>query len=370
MAQSIIHSQISAKDVRAIPASAVDSADYKELKKIGIGFNNRYLQGATKYYGAAMDDQQALITTASIGTPVQFLQNWLPGNVEIMTAARKIDELVGIMTSGSWEDEEIVQGVLEPVGFPVTYGDYTNVPLASWNMNFERRTVVRFEKGLKVGRLEEARAGRMRIDSAGVKRTQAALSLEIQRNIVGFFGFNNGQNRTYGFLNDPSLPAYTTVPQGASGSTLWSKKTALEIITDIQAAAAQLQNQSQDNVNPEDTDTTLALPTVSYQWLNTVSSLVANSVRTWMRENYPRMRVISAPQLNAANGGSNVFYLYADSMADGSTDGGATFIQVVPAKFQALGVEQQAKGFVEDYTNATAGIMCKRPFLVVRYSGI
>ena len=45
-------------------------------------------------------------------------------------------------------------------------------------------------------------------------------------------------------------------------------------------------------------------------------------------------------------------------------------IQVVPAKFMALGVEQQSKGFVEDYTNATAGIMVKRPWAVYRASGI
>jgi hypothetical protein len=227
-----------------------------------------------------------------------------------------------------------------------------------------------FEKGLKVGRLEEARAGRMRVDSAGEKRNQCGLSLEIQRNLIGFLGFNNGSNRTYGFLNDPNLPAYVTVPTGAAASTLWSKKTALEIITDIQTAAAALQNQSQDNINPEDIETTLALPTISYQWLNTVSTLVANSVRMWISQNYPKMRVISAPQLNAANGGSNVFYLFADRINDASSDGGATFLQVVPAKFQALGVEQQAKGFVEDYTNATAGIMVKRPWAVVRYSGI
>ena len=370
MKKSKIHSQIFARDVRAIPAEAVDAADYKALQKIGIGFDSHYLQDAVKYYGSGMDDQQGLITTASIGTPVQFLQNWLPGNVNAITAARKIDDLVGIMTTGSWEDEEVVQGVLEPVGFPALYGDYTNVPLSSWNMNFEKRTVVRFEKGLKVGRLEEARAGRMRIDSAGEKRTQAGLSLEIQRNLIGFNGFNGGNNRTYGFLNDPGLPAYVTVPVGAAASTLWSKKTALEIITDIQSWAAALQNQSQDNINPEDTETTLALATVSYQWLNTVSSLVANSVRTWITQNYPKMRVVSAPQLNGANGGSNVAYLYADRVNDASTDGGATMIQVVPAKFMALGVEQQSKGFVEDYTNATAGIMVKRPWAVYRASGI
>jgi hypothetical protein len=79
---------------------------------------------------------------------------------------------------------------------------------------------------------------------------------------------------------------------------------------------------------------------------------------------------VSAPQLNGANGGSNVFYLFADAVQDLSSDDGRAFAQIVPAKFQVLGVQQMAKGYEEDYSNATAGIICKRPFAVVRYTGI
>ena len=50
--------------------------------------------------------------------------------------------------------------------------------------------------------------------------------------------------------------------------------------------------------------------------------------------------------------------------------GGATFVQIVPAKFQALGTEKQAKGYVEDFSNATAGLFVKRPFAVQRLTGI
>ena len=356
-----------------VQMTAQDCADpslLKSLENIGIGYAPQHIQTMASSMGFAMDDQQVLITQASETTPVQFLQNWLPGNVRTITAARKIDELVGMTTSGSWEDEQIVQGMLEPIGNAQSYGDYSNVPLSSWNLNFVYRTVIRFEKGFQVQRLENARAARVRIDTAGEKRNSAASALEIVRNKVGFYGYNSGLNLTYGFLNDPSLPAYVTVAAGASSSTLWSKKTALEIIADIQAAAAQLQNQSQDNINPEDTETTLALATVDYQYLSTVSSLVANSVRTWLKETYPKMRVVSAPQLNGANGGSNVFYLYADSVVDGSSDDSRTWVQVVPAKFQALGVQQMAKGYMEDYVNATAGVLLKRPYACVRFSGI
>ena len=113
----------------------------------------------------------------------------------------------------------------------------------------------------------------------------------------------------------------------------------------------------------------MAVATDAVDWLTTTSDF-GISVRDRMRKAYPRMRVVSAPQLNLANGGANVFYLHADKIADMSTDGGQVFIQPVPAKFQVLGVQQLAKAYEEDFSNATAGVMCKRPFAVVRYSGI
>lgn len=367
MSKSLERSHLSARQVASVQMSASDVADYAALQDLGINFPAKAVGQMAAF---AMDDQQGDVSSPSMTTPVQFLQNWLPGFVKVITAARKIDELVGITTTGSWEDEEIVQGLLEPIGNAVPYGDYSNVPLASWNTNFIRRTVVRFEKGIKVGMLEEARAARIRISTAAEKRSSAALALEIQRNLIGFFGFNGGNNLTYGFLNDPSLPAYVTVAASGTGSsTLWSNKSFLQIVADIRVAAAQLQTQSQDTINPEDVELTLALPTASYQYLS-VTSDFGISVRDWISKTYPKMRVVSAPQLNAANGGANVLYLYAEHVDDGASDDSRTWVQVVPAKFQALGVERQAKAYVEDYTSATAGVLLKRPYAVVRYTGL
>ena len=313
---------------------------------------------------AAQDSLEPLQTTASITTPVQFLQNWLVGNVLVATAARKIDEFVGIMITGAWENEEVVQGLMELTGTSVPYGDYSNLPLSSWNLNFERRTVVRFEEGMRVGNLEEARAAAVRVNSAQQKRDAATLALEIRRNAVGFNGFNNGANRTYGLLNDPSLPAYINV----AGAT-WATKTYLEIVGDILSWVSALRNNSQDLIDPATTPTTLALATVARDRLATVSQY-GNSVQDWLSATYPKMRVVSAPELNGANSGANVAYLYADTIDDNGTDGGATFIQVVPTRFIVTGVQKLVKGYEEGYSNATAGVMCKRPWAVYRASGI
>ncbi len=341
--------------------------NYRDLLKIGIGITDQHVNQMANYYGmdAALT---APLTTASVTTPVQFLQHWLPGFTEVITSARKIDNLIGLTTQGNWHDEEIVQGVLEHTGEAQVYGDYTQTPYTNWNLNYERRSIVRFEEGMQVGVLEEARAGAVRTSAADNKRTAAAMSLEIQRNAVGFFGYNGGANRTYGFLNDTDLPAYVNIPAGAGGDTEFSSKTFLEIIRDLRSAAATLRTQSQEKIDPSSDMITLAIAMSAREYLTTVSDF-GNSVNDWIKENYPNWRIESAPELDGANGGENVFYLYAENVMDSGSDDQRTFIQIVPTKFQTLGVDQRSKSYEESYSNATAGVMTKRPYAVVRRSG-
>ncbi|WP_422930131.1 major capsid family protein [Singulisphaera sp. PoT] len=361
--ETIIHTALDAQSVRPFAFKNVE--DYEDLRRIGLGGFDKIVDE-----GFGMDSIQGGVTQGSIPVQLQFLQQFLPGFVMVMTAARKIDEIVGINTAGSWEDEEIVQGIIENTGTAVPYGDQTVVPLASWNENWVPRTVVRFELGMRVDVLEAKRSARIMVDTAGRKRESAGLVLEQQRNAVGFYGYNAGNNFTYGFLNDPGLPAYKNVAAtGTGSSTLWSTKNFQQITADLITAFAQLQTQSQDTINPEDVATTLALATADYQYLS-VTTDYGLSVRAWLTQTYPKCRVVSAPQLNGANGGSNVFYLFADAVKDLSSDDGRTFAQLVPAKFQVLGVQQLTKGYEEDYSNATAGVMVKRPWACVRYSGI
>lgn len=357
------HSALDGKSVRPLHFTNVE--DYEDLKRIGIGGLDKVIDA-----GFGMDSIQGGVTQASVPVQLQFLQQFLPGFVKVMTAARKIDELVGINTAGNWADEEVVQGIIENTGSAVPYGDLTNVPLASWNENWVPRTIVRFELGMRVGVLEAHRSAKIMIDTAESKRESAGLMLEQQRNAVGFYGYNSGNNFTYGFLNDPGLPAYVTVAAtGTSGSTLWSAKTFLNICADIRTAIVGLRTQSQDTIDPETTALTLALPTNCVDFLSVTSDL-GISVRDWLTQTYKKTRIVSAPQLNNANGNANVFYLYADAVNDLSTDDGRTFAQLVPAKFQVLGVQQLAKGYEEDYSNATAGTLCKRPYAVYRATGI
>lgn len=354
-----IRSYIPANRVRSF---AWDSDTTEQtLNKFGIGFEQGALKEMRQFYG--MDAAVTGVTTPTITTPIQFLQHWLPDFIEVVTAAKELDAIVGRTIAGNWHDESIVQGILERTGQAVPYGDHTNIPLASWNTNYETRDIVRFEEGIQVGVLEEARAGAMNISSQNEKRAAAAESLAIELNNIGFFGYNAGNNRTYGFLNDPNLPNYTTVATGDGGTT-WATKTYAEIVADIRTAFAALRVKSGNLFKPERDRAVLALPVSVMEYLN-VENEFGKSVYDFIRQNYPNVRIESAVQLDGANGGQNVFYLMAENIA-----GKPVMHQYVQDIFRLIGVEKKAKVFLEDYSNATAGIMVTQPIGIVRYTGV
>lgn len=368
---SPVHSAFDANDVRPFHVDKDYAMDELEalLPLIGVGFNPGQLENLMNQYGYAMDTIQNPLTTPSVVAPVQFLQEWLPGYIAVVTAARQIDNIVGISTVGSWEDEQVILQQLETTGSPAPYNDLNVVPLTDWNLNFVNRTVVRFEQGFKVGPLEQARSARIRIASDAVKRASAGLQLEIQRNAVGFYGYNSGANLTYGFVNDPNLPNWVTVAT-VGGHTTWVDKTPTEIQGDILTALQALRTQSQGVIDPSKDAITMVVATNRVDYLSKATDFMI-STKDWMAKNYPNVRVVDCIQYNGVNGGANGFSVHADSVNDGlSTDDLKTFIQVVPARTQLIGTQQLSKGYEEDLSNATAGTICKRPFAVKRYSGI
>lgn len=360
----------------ALASNQINDRTLQELAALGVVFPQEFTNAMAGFH-VAMDGNDVgilpaspnTLTTPSIVTPLQFLQAWLPGFVHTVTAARKIDELIGISTIGKWEDEEVVQGMLEPIGGAKPYTDHGNIPLSSYNVAWERRSIARFELGMEVGLLEEARAGRVNISSSAEKRGACAVQLDIVRNRVGFYGFNNGANRLYGFLNDPSAPAYVNVPAGAGGGTSWAGKTFQEITLDWRTAFASLRTASKGVIDPKKTPITAVVPTSRIDYLTTTTDF-GLSVLDWLRTNYPNVRIEDAPEMDDANGGATAWYLYADSIEDGSTDDKRTWIQIVPVKFMTIGVDKGVKTYVEDYGNAVGGVMLKRPYALRRYSGV
>ena len=362
---TLLRQGLSPKQVRSLDIQNRKGVTLTDLSMLGIGMDNApKFEIQNVLSGTAMDAAPALQTTASIPGPIQFFQYWVPKAIDVITAARAIDDLVGRDIEGSFDDAEIVTRILEKTGKAKPYTDTTNIPFSSYNLNYERRNVVLFELGLHTGYLEEMRASKSMINDHDVKAQAVAEGIAITLNEVGFYGYSTGDIRTYGFLNDPALPAYETVALGTS-NTKWSTKTFEQITADIKTAVAKLQNQLGGLFKPNKDAFTIAIALECEQYLYTMNAYSSKTVMQWINETYPNSKVEAVFELNGANGGSDVMYVYADSV-----NGNKTFKQSLQDAFRLIGVEKHAKGLIEDYACATAGVICQYPIAVVRYSGI
>lgn len=324
------------------------------------------------FFGHAGDSLYPPNFPAGIPNLLQFFTNIAPGLVKIVTTPRRADDLIGVDVVGSWEDEHIITRLMESLGVAAPYTDEGNIPLASYNPGAESRTIVRFESGFKTGPLEEARGTKSDYDVRAEKRAAAVFTLDYTRNLIAFRGYNDGQNRTFGILNDPGLPAFVTVPAGDSGDTEWATKTFLEITADIRLFMSTLRTRSGDTVDPNTAQITFALPPSAMDAWGIVADIGTVSVIDWLNNTYRNVRVISVPEFENANAGESVAMIWADSApeGDGSTDNGRTWMQMVPERLRMIGSETGAKHYVEDHSNATAGVILKRPFLVAAFQGL
>lgn len=325
---------------------------YGELEQIGFG-------------GLASMDS-ALSGPAMSGGFIQreMLQHVLPGLIRTATRVRVLDEITGVVTAGQWHDEEIILNVATPAAKAELYGDHTNIPLASYAQDQERRGIVRFEQGFQVGKLEAARQSAAGFEAAAEKRNAATESLEQGRERIGYYGFNSPETRVFGLMNEPNLPPYETA------AAKWKGGTFANITKDITDMFSQLETRS-GGIIKDDTSITLTLP-LGYRSALNVANPVARgeTVYQWVKENYPNIRFVFSPEFVGANGGSDVAYMFAETVDDGSTATSAVILQVVPVKYQLIGSESQIKGYLEDATNATAGVIVTRPWAITRLTGI
>ena len=349
------------EQVRSFALDSVkdESTILNDLARLGVGFAPGAMDAMANFYKAVMDEAPAPVTVPTAANALQFLQYFFANSIKVVTQARVADELLGRVVAGNWYDEQIVANVVERVGQARPYGDTNNVPLASFNQNFEARTIVRMELGLEANRLEMLRAAAMRLDSTALKRDAIAEALAISANDIAFNGFNNGAGHTYGILNDPGLPAYTAI----SGST-WTSKTFAQITSDIRGMFQALRVRSGAHFNPERSACTLAVAVAAMEAF-AYTSEYGFSVADFIKKNYPQCRVVAVPQFNAAASGDNVAYLIADEIG-----GQKVVTQNVQSELFLLGTQPTAKGMIEDYSNGTAGVFVTMPIGIVRYSGI
>ena len=328
-----------------------------DLANLGITMDEAVAK--IESYVSAMDAAPNPQTTPSNVTPVQFAQFWLTNVIKVITRGRSLEKVVGRTVVGTWETEQIVATIMERIGQPGLYGDFTKAPLANWNVNFETHDNVRFEMGVEVGKLEEARASQMRLNTYALKREAMGEAFAILMNNVGWFGFRSTSlnfpgtsKKVYGLLNDPNAGAVGTLPSAVAN---WNSSTMDTIVTDIQTIITSAVSKLKGNYDPETDSATLALPIDAYTQLGKINAY-GISARDWMAKTYPKVRIVSCAELNGAISSKDVILFVVDSVV-----GDTTVQNLVTSALRLVGVQPLAKGSYEVYSCSAAGALVRYP---------
>lgn len=366
-----IHLHLSREQVKPLALDEYKDVTHEDLAKLGVtaDFNHAGVK-------MAMDAAPDLVMgSANIGNLVQFFQYWFPTAIKVITAKRNADSVFGRDIVGSWELDEVVQKYLEATGQVSLYGDYTDVPLVSYNPTFEKRQNVRFELGMQSGLLQDAKAARMQISPDEEKRTAIATAFAVNQNEVAFLGYNTTDIPCYGGLNDPNLCGFNastgvTTPNAydiTEDSTFSNaSRTFLTIVASINTWMTTLQAKSGYNFDPYNDKLQLSIaPTAYNAMVTTMNQLGTKSVMSWFMETYKGATVKPINEFKAANGAADVAYIIADTL------GGQPVVrQLVTAEMRLIGVEPKLKGTLEGYTSSTAGTMFVQPLGCLRVTGV
>lgn len=333
-----------------------------DLANLGITMDEAI--ASAKEYLSVMDAAPNAQTTPSNVTPVQFAQFWLTDPIKIITRGRSLDKVVGRTNAGTWETEQIVATILERIGQPGLYGDFTKAPLANWNLNFETRDNIRFEMGIEVGKLEELRASQMRMSAYAMKHSSMAEAFAILLNNVGWWGYRSDSanftgttKKIYGLLNDPNVTVENINRTSWAGPNVSMDN----IVTDIQTMVTDAVTKLKGNYDPETDSATLALPNSQYVQMGKINAY-GISVRDWLGKTYPRIRLVSCAELVGAISGADVALFIVDSVI-----GDTTVQQLVTSSLRLVGVQPMAKGSYEVYSCSTAGTLVRYPLAYSAY---
>lgn len=333
------------------------------LAQMGVTFNKSLLED-TKYMNFVkkfIADAGLVNGEASITTPIQFAQLWMPDVINALYRGRTADKIFGSKNVGTWELEEIVWTQLTLTGRPNIYDDFSRANLASYNLNFVKRDTLRFEMGIEVTELEQKRAAQMRQNAHGLKKNAVDLGFDILLNHIKWFGFNDGARRLYGAIAAPSGEITTT-----NAAKAFSASTCDEMITALQSWIIGATKKLAGNYFPEETEATLVLPLSVYGYLTTANSYNLTPMK-WMKENYPKVTIRSAPELDgAAADGDNIALFYVNTV----DTIGDTLDLLDTSRLRLVGAVPTTKGFEESYSCSTAGAFHRCPLAFTLIEGV
>lgn len=313
----------------------------------------------------AMDAAYPLVTTANSGIPAMLSTYIDPKKVEVLLAPLKATEVAGGESKmGDWTTRTAMFPVIENTGEVTSYGDYNNSGAAGVNFQFPQRQSYHYQTITQWGERELAETGLAKIDLASQKDIASVRAINRYQNKTYLFGVSGLQN--YGILNDPALPADIAPNTKSAGGTAWIDATGavnatpLEVQQDVMKMFWTLQDRNKGLIEP-DTAMTLVMSPQSAVALG-INNEFGNSVRFYLKETYPNMRIVTVPEYATAAG--QKVQLFADEI-----EGQRTMECKFTEKMRAHPIIPELSAYKQKKSAGTWGTVIFRPSMCVGMIG-
>jgi hypothetical protein len=323
----------------------------------------------------ALDAQAPTNTTASGGIP-SILTTWVdPDIITVVFAPQKASEILPQKRIGDWTTMQSMFPIVEGTGEVTSYGDFDTTGSGSVNVNFPQRQNYLWQTEIRYGDRYVEMMGLARINAVTTLQKQAADWLNRYDNWVQFYGIQGLQN--YGILNDPSLPSSITPGTKSAGNgNVWMYQgapnaTANEVFADIQSLFWQLTTQTQGIIQATD-QMVLALGPGPHVALSNTNAFGLTAMKI-IKENFPNLRVVSAPQyetrsstfIEGYSSAGNFCQLIAETLA-GEPTGHTTFSD----KLHAHRLVVDSSFYRQKWSAGSFGAIVKRPICFASMLGI
>lgn len=330
--------------------------DSQQLVPYEMAMDSMALDAPGSASPANLPPQSALVTTPSSGVPLIFT-TWVdPKAIEILVSPMMAAVIAGETGKGDWADDIYMFKTVEATGQTSSYGDYSMSGSADVNYNFPQRQNYRFQAFLQYGDLEIEKAAKAKIDLPADKQSANALALMKAMNYMYMYGVGSLAN--YGLLNDPNLlPPITPTYSWLSSSSA----TANTMYQDVVRMMVLLFEQTRGAVTAK-SKMTLALSPANAGILSQVTLYNTNSVIMLLQQNYPNLRMETAPEYETSAG--QLVQLFADEV-----DGQETVECVFSSKMMAHRVIQAPSSLMQKRSSSGYGVMYYRTVTVAQMLG-
>ena len=325
-------------------------------------------------YRMALDAQPTLSTDPSSGIPSMLTTVIDPQIIRVVFTPLQFAELLGERKAGDWLEETRIFPVVEETGEVSSYGDFNNNGRAGVNLNFPNFQSYLFQTFVRYGERELERAGLAKINYVSELGVSAADLLNRYQNLSYAFGIGGLQN--YGIINNPFLSAYLTPATKAAGGTTWfvgnaPNATANEVYNDVVAMVEKLINLTNGTVELDQKMTLVMSP------FSAVALRFANSfgvyVRDLLKEGFPNMKIMTAPQYGAQSSTNPQGYSVAGNAMQlivEDIQGQKVAYAAFNEKLRAHKIIPEPSAWMQKTTSGTWGTILRMPLGVVGMLGI